>query len=529
MNRSISERWKQLHPTSAEDKINSTSPIKEGNDIKASTLKSIISNKFNPSPIIDVVTHSTSLDSVNTSSRSSSTHSKMSTSFNTSQNSLQDITSHFIESTDSLHAHHLQPSSLLFNSSKSHVSNTHSTNGSDVRSKWPIPSTMDEVQRLCEAEQAHGTSYSRLTLCLHLMESAFQVDPHNDLVLSSDEARRYSGMFSTLKLTASSDAPSTLGEAMVTESKRLLKQLACGSNSMGERAESEAQFLLGNCYGMGALGWPINHKRAFQWYFQASKYGHPEAIYRAAVCYELGIGTHKDCLRAFKFYKKAANLSHVPSMYKLGVILLRGYYGQPPSKREGINWLQRAACIPVQPGDNPSRKTTALPHALHTLALIHLTKECQDTSVLPDPMYAIQLLREAAQLGYGPSQAKLGECYECGRPCQEDEAQSIYWYTLAAQQDEPEACLALSSWYLTGALKTGLLVQSDEQAYLWARKAAKLTQRHFSKTVAAKAYFTLGVYHQNGIGAVKSLTLANKWYKKAAQYGHPEALKMTLN
>ncbi|KAI8372406.1 hypothetical protein BD560DRAFT_307783, partial [Blakeslea trispora] len=391
---------------------------------------------------------------------------------------------------------------------------------------WPIPSTIDEVQSLCESEQANGTSYTRLALCLHLMESAFQVDPHNDMILPSEEARRYSGMledmFLTLKLSTNSSAPNTLGEAMVMESKKLLKQLACGSNSMGERAESEAQFLLGNCYGMGALGWPINHKRAFQWYLQASKYGHPEATYRAAVCYELGIGTQKDNVRAFRFYKKAAHRSHVPSMYKLGVILLRGYYGQPISKREGVNWLQRAAYRKLTGSTNGA----ALPHALHTLALIHLSKECEDTNVLPDPVYAIKLLHEAARAGYAASQAKLGECYECGHSCQEDEAQSIYWYTLAAQQDYPDACLGLSSWYLTGAVKTGVLKQSDEQAYLWARKAAKLSREHHMKITAAKAYFALGVYHQNGIGVVKSLDIANKWYKKAAQHRHPEAIKM---
>ncbi|KAL7313073.1 hypothetical protein PS15m_006860 [Mucor circinelloides] len=82
--------------------------------------------------------------------------------------------------------------------------------------------------------------------------------------------------------------------------------------------------------------------------------------------------------------------------------------------------------------------------------------------MIPDPKYAIKLLHNAARLGYAPSQSKLGECYECGYYfCPEDESQSIYWYSLAAQQDYPEACLALSGWYLTESLKTKLIAQSD--------------------------------------------------------------------
>lgn len=47
---------------------------------------------------------------------------------------------------------------------------------------------------------------------------------------------------------------------------------------------------------------------------------------------------------------------------------------------------------------------------------------------------------------------------------------SIAWYTRAAESGYSEAELALSGWYLTGA--EGILPQSSQEAYLWARKAA---------------------------------------------------------
>jgi TPR repeat protein len=561
---SLAQRWRHFHSKSTEETL--APATKE--DIDTSALKSVIRNRSKQSPTIDVITHE-SVESVSTIDKKED-KGKERSSF--SGSSLLELDLNFIESTDTLnelkeeHPNKTvsQSSSLsepmetlptdpIFNSYQDleqslkggAKSTGHLSCGSEFHDKWPIPSSIDEVHSLYEKEQSEGTPQSQLALCLHLMESAWQVDPSNNTALSAEQTKRQSNgmledIMSTLKQHSSnlSIVPSTLGEAMVMESRKLLKQLAHTSQVAGKGAEAEAQFLLGSCYGMGALGWPINHRRAFQWYFQASKYGHVEATYRTAVCYELGIGTPKDGNCALIFYRKAANLMHVPSMYKLGVILMRGYCHQLVSRREAVIWLQRAAgtaLAPLAPGDDESKATTigshkgiAMPQALHALAIVHLTRECEGTSMITDFKYALKLLHNAARLGYAPSQFKLGECYECGYFCPEDEAQSIYWYTLAAQQDYAEACLALSGWYLTGSLKTNMLMQSDQEAYLWARKSAKLAKYMQLKTLAAKAYYTLGVYSENGIGVPKSIDMANKWFKKAAQYGHTDALKMNI-
>ncbi|KAI9348342.1 hypothetical protein BD770DRAFT_327382 [Pilaira anomala] len=411
-----------------------------------------------------------------------------------------------------------------------------SISSNEFHDKWPIPDSIDQVKSLCESERLEGSARSQLALCLHLMESAWKVDPENSMVLSPVSVKpQPHHILSNLLPNHIQHAPNTLGEAMVMEARQMLKQLANSSQNPGQSGDAEAQFLLGSCYGMGALGWPINHYRAFQWYNQASKQNHAEATYRTAVCYELGIGTERDGDRAITYYKKASHLLHAPSMYKLGVILMRGYCGYPVSKREAVIWLQRAcstSMAPLAPGeDNTTIAGTegvALPHALHALAMVQLTKECEETSMIPDSIYAIKLLHNAARLGYAPSQSKLGECYECGHFCPEDESQSIYWYTLAAKQGYPEACLALSGWYLTGSLKTNTLMQSDDEAYLWARKAASEAKSvHRFRSLTAKAYYILGMYHEKGIGVPKSIENSIKWYKKAANHGHVEALKLT--
>lgn len=584
---SISTAWKSWIHRKHDTEPPATTPTAKDNNTTVDSsyaLKSVIKNKnaahaaaavaagdglTRPSPKIGMKTHlsvasETSIQDgrVTTGSTSTST---------SSGGSLLDLFQSFIESSDSLNTmkekkkkknkskstltqqsdefeklptNLLIPSTLALNRSFGGGS---STCIAEYYHKWPVPESIEQVKSLVEQEKMEGNAQSQLALCLHLMESAWQVDPNNNMVLSPTTAANVAAstadkqphtILSTLlqsqKKAELINVPNTLGEAMVMEARHILKQLANSSQNVGQSGEVEAQFLLGSCYGMGALGWPINHYRAFQWYNQASKQSHPEATYRTAVCYELGIGTEKDGDRAVVYYRKAAHLLHVPSMYKLGVILMRGYCNYPVSKREAVVWLKKAASTsmaPLAPGEDGTTigggGGVALPHALHALALVQLTRECEETSLIPDDAYAIKLLHNAARLGYAPSQSKLGECYECGTFCPEDEAQSIYWYTLAAQQDYPEACLALSGWYLTGSLKTDTLVQSDKQAYLWARKAVSLAKRvHKFKSLTAKAYYTLGMYHENGIGVQKSSDLASKWYKKAAQYGHPDAIKL---
>lgn len=70
--------------------------------------------------------------------------------------------------------------------------------------------------------------------------------------------------------------------------------------------------------------------------------------------------------------------------------------------------------------------------------------------------------------------------------------------------------------YLTGA--EGILPNSDQEAYLWARKAA------MADPPLAKAMFAMGYYTETGIGCTASLDEAKKWYARAASYKFPKAI-----
>ncbi|KAG4284114.1 hypothetical protein FPRO06_08493 [Fusarium proliferatum] len=288
-------------------------------------------------------------------------------------------------------------------------------------------------------------------------------------------------------------------ERYLIDCHKILKKLANAQNP-------DAMFLLADCLGRGLFG-DSDHKEAFTQYQSAAKLGHPAAAYRTAVCCEIGHeeggGTRKDPMKAIQWYKRAATLGDPPAMYKVGMILLKGLLGQPKNPREAVGWLKRAA--ERADGENP--------HALHELGLLYESAQPND-AIIRDEAYAYSLFLQAADLGYKFSQYRLGCAFEYGLlGCPIDPRQSIQWYSKAATQEEHQAELALSGWYLTGS--EGVLGQNDTEAYLWARKAAIAG--------LAKAEYAMGYFTEVGIGVPPNLEDAKRWYWRAAAQDFPKA------
>lgn len=347
------------------------------------------------------------------------------------------------------------------------------------KSQYP-PATKENLE-MFRNEARNGDPRATLDLAKFLLEAA------NQLCMDEQDPKR------TKKAR----------ENMIMEAQKIVKKLAAHSG-MGKQGFPEAQFFLANCYGTGSMGLQTDPEKAFALYIQGSKQNHPGCTFRAAVCYEVGAGTKRDKNHAIQFYRKAANLGDNVAMYKLGMILLKGFLSQPKNPREGISWLKRAS----QEADEDH------PHALHELGLAFEKEGIP--SVIPDLNYARELFTQAAQYGYAPSQFKLGLAYENGfLNCPVDPRRSIAWYSKAAEQGDVEAEFALSGWYLTGA--EGVLPQSDNEAYLWARKAADRGN--------AKAEYAVGYYTETGTGVRQNLDEAKRWYMRAAAQNYRRAMQ----
>lgn len=316
---------------------------------------------------------------------------------------------------------------------------------------------------------------------------------------------------------------------------KILKKVSSQHVSNTNRAAiTEALFFLASNYGSGGkLGLEPDYPKAYDLYVRAARLDHAESCYRAAVCSEIGAGTHRDNLRSYQWYKRAAQLDDVSAMYKLGMISLNGLMGRPRDFMDGFTWLKRAA----------DRADHANPHAVHELGLLYERGQTPGSNngndsgangsssnkngsndgapialsavIVKDEAHAFDLFVRAARLGYPPAQYRLGAAYEYGTLGRAvDPKRSIAWYSHAAERGEPESELALSGWYLTGS--NGVLHQSDTEAYLWARRAAEKG--------LAKAEYALGYFVEVGIGVKRDPEEAKRWYFKAAAQKHPKAL-----
>lgn len=191
-------------------------------------------------------------------------------------------------------------------------------------------------------------------------------------------------------------------------------------------------------------------------------------------------------------------------MYRLGLAEMKGELNLSRNVRDGHKWLKRSA----------EAATTQYPHALHELALLH--EKGVESVIFVDLKYAVSLYHEAAVLGYAPSAHRLGECYEFGKlECTTDAGLSIQYYSIAAEQQHPESCFALTAWYLVGVPQ--ILPPSDEQAYAWAMCAAQCG--------LPRAEYAVGYFSEMGIGTNKDENTAMEWYRKAAEHGEKRALQ----
>lgn len=242
---------------------------------------------------------------------------------------------------------------------------------------------------------------------------------------------------------------------LIREARQVLQKLA-------DRSYPFAQYYLADGYASGLFNkGKEDYDRAFPLFVAASKHGHAEAGYRAALCYEFGWGCRKDYAKAVQFYRASASKNHPGAATRLGRACLTGDMGLVNRYREGLKWLKRAA-------ESADYQYNAAPYELGQL---HETGYGDD--VFKDEAYAAQLYTQAADLGHPLASLKMGEAYEHGLlSCPKDPALSVHFYNGAAQAGVPEAMMNLCAWYMVGA--EPVLDKDENEAYEWAKRAAEL-------------------------------------------------------
>ncbi|CAN3373533.1 hypothetical protein DIURU_001479 [Diutina rugosa] len=305
--------------------------------------------------------------------------------------------------------------------------------------------------------------------------------------------------------TGTNGAPSSPSEVDERKLRRsLIKEAVHYLKKLSDKGYTEAQYLLGDAYSSGALG-KVENREAFVLFQQAAKHGHVESAYRTSICFEEGLGTGRDARKAVDYLKIAASRNHPAAMYKLGMYMFFGRMGisrNMNNEKMGIKWLTRASNV-------ANELTAAAPYELGKLHF-HGYKDI----VIPDQNYALELYAQAAALGHVEAAALLGQFYEVGEVVPQDGTLSIHYYTQAALGGDPESMLAMCAWYLVGCEPH--LPKDENEAFEWARRAAQCG--------LPKAQFAVANFYEKGIGCIKNVQDAQKWYVKAAANGDEKSL-----
>jgi TPR repeat protein len=256
---------------------------------------------------------------------------------------------------------------------------------------------------------------------------------------------------------------------------------------------------------------PQNPRMAFRDFERAARAGFSAAWFKLGRDYEnFGDFSHaKDC------YERGIRNNNESSLYRLGMAHLMGQLGLSPSPEAALPLLQHAATL----------ATVDVPQPAYVFGLL-LLGEFSQASIPPHlftPLIppgstrdneARRHLERAAYLNFAPAQYKLGHAYEFAQPpFPFDALLSVQYYSLASQQGEFEADMALSKWFLCGS--DGAFDKDESLAFTFAEKAARKG--------LPSAEFAMGYYTEVGVGGLKDIEAARKWYTRASQHGNADA------
>ncbi|KAH9886008.1 hypothetical protein C8Q73DRAFT_740386 [Cubamyces lactineus] len=276
---------------------------------------------------------------------------------------------------------------------------------------------------------------------------------------------------------------------------------------------AEAIYMRATCAATGIYPQFIPHdpRTAFRDFERAAKAGYHAAWFKLGREYE----NFGDVQHAKECFERGMKHGVESCYYRLGMAHLMGQLGFQADPQAALPLLNRAATLATIEVPQPAYVygLLLLNEFSHVSIPPHLFQPFLPPGVTP-PEEARRHLERAAYLNFAPAQYKLGHAYEFATPpFPFDALLSVQYYSLASQQGEIEADMALSKWFLCGA--EGAFDKDEGLAWTFAEKAARKG--------LPSAEFALGYYSEVGVGGPKDIEAARKWYTRAAQHGNTDA------
>lgn len=274
---------------------------------------------------------------------------------------------------------------------------------------------------------------------------------------------------------------------------------------LAEQEHPQALYIRSKWIEFGKFGNRIDRREAYNGYRRAAELGHARSEYRIGMLFEQSNDTSK----AKEHYYRGMAQQDSASLYRLGMMSLLGQLGEAKDYQTGLDRIRAAA-------DNADEDS---PQGAFVYGML-IGRELPDIyipdSMLPNsPQTSMMYIEKAAYLGFAKAQHKMGQAYElCQLGCEFNPSYSIHYYGLSANQGNAEAALGVSRWFLFGY--EGVFKKNEELAFKYAQQA--------SDAKLPTGEFAMGYYHEIGIFVEKNLNEARNWYQLAADHGNKDAL-----
>ncbi len=236
-------------------------------------------------------------------------------------------------------------------------------------------------------------------------------------------------------------------------------------------------------------------ENAFLWYRKAAEKGDANAMCNLGTMYLTGRGTPVNQTKAVEWLKKAAEQNNSNAMIKLAGLYQEGE-GVAENYQEALKWIRRAA------RQGNINAVASLGYCYQNGLGIEKNEE-----------KALACYRIAAKRGNAAAQYNLGFHY-VSKIKPPDYAEAVKWFRRAHEQQLREASVALGWCLLNGY---GTEKNSDEGMAILTESA---------KSGSPDACFYLGAVYAKGICGRQDFGKAMKFFKKAAEHGHPAAQKI---
>jgi TPR repeat protein len=295
------------------------------------------------------------------------------------------------------------------------------------------------------------------------------------------------------------------------------------------KGHPEAQFI------MGCLHYSDPHKdkrEAANWFKKAALQEHLESLFRLGMMCLKGEGIDQSPSQAAFYWEKAGRKGHTNSQYQLGKLYITDQCNILQNWLQGIEWLKKAS-------------EQGHPEALQDLRFIndnHLHKLNEEENIVvdaeaffkkADSFYALanqerevnkkeelqgkahDLYTKLAKQGYSDAQFKLGLIYRDGITVKKDLGYAKSLFIQSAEQGHIQAQYELGKIYNEGQ---GSIIQDKDEARKWYTLAAM--HGH------AEAQLELGHIYNNRWDPGKDVSQAVRWYFASAKQGNKNALNM---